>query len=107
MHAVHSSGIELVVDCQHHGLKSLLAAGIMSGTASFLALEGLHVFITGAAGGIGSQAVREFLCEYESTSPLLERVLIHLLPKPKAARLQLTTANPLIALLRPPMTPST
>ncbi|CZS96359.1 related to polysaccharide deacetylase family protein [Rhynchosporium graminicola] len=28
---------------------------------SFLGLEGLHVFITGAAGGIGSQAVREFL----------------------------------------------
>lgn len=29
--------------------------------SSFLGLEGLHVFITGAAGGIGSQAVREFL----------------------------------------------
>ncbi|MCJ1309397.1 hypothetical protein MMC25_003056 [Agyrium rufum] len=29
--------------------------------ASFLALEGLHVFISGAAGGIGSQAVTEFL----------------------------------------------
>lgn len=28
---------------------------------SFLGLEGLHVFITGAAGGIGSQAIREFL----------------------------------------------
>ncbi|TVY45032.1 Peptidoglycan deacetylase [Lachnellula subtilissima] len=28
---------------------------------SFLGLEGLHVFCTGAAGGIGSQAVREFL----------------------------------------------
>jgi NAD(P)-dependent dehydrogenase (short-subunit alcohol dehydrogenase family) len=28
---------------------------------SFLALEGLHVFITGAAGGIGGQAVKEFL----------------------------------------------
>ncbi|KAL2069891.1 hypothetical protein VTL71DRAFT_14570 [Oculimacula yallundae] len=28
---------------------------------SFLGLEGLHVFITGAAGGIGSQAVKEFL----------------------------------------------
>ena len=28
---------------------------------SFLALEGYHVFITGAAGGIGSEAVREFL----------------------------------------------
>jgi len=28
---------------------------------SFLGLEGLHVFITGAAGGIGGQAVKEFL----------------------------------------------
>jgi NAD(P)-dependent dehydrogenase (short-subunit alcohol dehydrogenase family) len=28
---------------------------------SFLGLEGLHVFITGAAGGIGRQAVKEFL----------------------------------------------
>ena len=28
---------------------------------SFLGLEGLHVFITGAAGGIGGQAVQEFL----------------------------------------------
>ncbi|PMD65348.1 polysaccharide deacetylase family protein-like protein [Hyaloscypha bicolor E] len=28
---------------------------------SFLGLEGLHAFVTGAAGGIGSQAVREFL----------------------------------------------
>jgi hypothetical protein len=28
---------------------------------SFLGLEGLHCFITGAAGGIGGQAVKEFL----------------------------------------------
>jgi len=28
---------------------------------SFLGLEGLHVFCTGAAGGIGSQVVKEFL----------------------------------------------
>lgn len=28
---------------------------------SFLGLEGYHVFITGAAGGIGGQAVKEFL----------------------------------------------
>lgn len=31
---------------------------------SFLGLEGLHVFVTGAAGGIGSQAVQEFLGMY-------------------------------------------
>jgi FlaA1/EpsC-like NDP-sugar epimerase len=28
---------------------------------SFLGLEGLHVFVTGAAGGIGSAIVKEFL----------------------------------------------
>lgn len=28
---------------------------------SFLGLEGYHVFVTGAGGGIGSQAVKEFL----------------------------------------------
>lgn len=28
---------------------------------SFLGLEGQHVFITGAAGAIGSEAIREFL----------------------------------------------
>jgi NAD(P)-dependent dehydrogenase (short-subunit alcohol dehydrogenase family) len=31
---------------------------------SFLGLEGYHVFVTGAAGGIGSQAVKEFLGEF-------------------------------------------
>jgi FlaA1/EpsC-like NDP-sugar epimerase len=30
-------------------------------TMSFLKLEGLHVFVTGAAGGIGSAIVDEFL----------------------------------------------
>lgn len=30
-------------------------------TRSFLGLEGLHVFVTGAAGGIGRCAVQEFL----------------------------------------------
>jgi NAD(P)-dependent dehydrogenase (short-subunit alcohol dehydrogenase family) len=30
-------------------------------SSSFLGLEDLHVFITGAAGGIGSEAVKEFL----------------------------------------------
>lgn len=28
---------------------------------SFLGIEGYHVFITGAAGGIGQEAVKEFL----------------------------------------------
>ena len=28
---------------------------------SFLALEGLHVFVTGGAGGVGSAAAKEFL----------------------------------------------
>jgi hypothetical protein len=32
---------------------------------SFLGLEGLHAFVTGAAGGIGSQAVKEFLGMYK------------------------------------------
>lgn len=31
---------------------------------SFLGLEGLHVFITGAAGGIGSEVVKEFLGQW-------------------------------------------
>ena len=60
-------GIEPIVLGQHHGFKHSLTAGIMSEIPSFLALEGLHVFVTGAAGGIGSQVVKEFLCEYEST----------------------------------------
>lgn len=28
---------------------------------SFLAIEGLHVFVTGGVGGIGSAAAKEFL----------------------------------------------
>ena len=39
---------------------------------SFLALEDLHVFVTGAAGGIGSQAVVEFLGKYVSRPYLIE-----------------------------------
>ena len=31
---------------------------------SFLGLENLHVFVTGAAGGIGSEVVDEFLSEF-------------------------------------------
>lgn len=40
---------------------------------SFLGLEGLHVFITGAAGGIGGQAVKSFLgmCCTESAFSVL------------------------------------
>ena len=65
-------------------LEAPLAIDIMSGTPSFLALEGFHVFITGAAGGIGSQAVREFLCEYEPTlSTSAHYILIHLIPSPR------------------------
>jgi NAD(P)-dependent dehydrogenase (short-subunit alcohol dehydrogenase family) len=33
---------------------------------SFLGIEGYHVFITGAAGGIGQEAVKEFLGERRS-----------------------------------------
>ena len=35
---------------------------------SFLGLERLHCFITGAAGGIGEQVVTEFLSEIALTS---------------------------------------
>jgi hypothetical protein len=38
-----------------------LRLGWIGFTMSFLALEGLHVFVTGAAGGIGSAIVDEFL----------------------------------------------
>jgi NAD(P)-dependent dehydrogenase (short-subunit alcohol dehydrogenase family) len=31
---------------------------------SFLGLEGYHVFISGATGGIGGQAVKEFLGQF-------------------------------------------
>lgn len=32
---------------------------------SFLGLEGQHVFITGAAGAIGTEAIREFLGRFQ------------------------------------------
>jgi NAD(P)-dependent dehydrogenase (short-subunit alcohol dehydrogenase family) len=32
---------------------------------SFLGLEDLHVFVTGAAGGIATAAVKEFLGQYD------------------------------------------
>jgi hypothetical protein len=39
---------------------------------SFLGLEGLHVFVTGAAGGIGQRAVQEFLGRCRSIVLLLQ-----------------------------------
>lgn len=36
-------------------------ASMSSTSASFLAIEGRHVFITGGSGGVGSAAAREFL----------------------------------------------
>ncbi|KAF5856381.1 hypothetical protein ETB97_007456 [Aspergillus alliaceus] len=36
-------------------------SGQSSVSSAFLGLDGLHVFVTGAVGGIGKQAVREFL----------------------------------------------
>jgi hypothetical protein len=39
-----------------------------STTMSFLELKGLHVFVTGAAGGIGSAIVEEFLGRWQSPS---------------------------------------
>jgi hypothetical protein len=37
---------------------------------SFLGLEGLHAFVTGAAGGIGGQAVKEFLGMYKFSTQI-------------------------------------
>lgn len=42
---------------------------------SFLGLEGLHVFVTGAAGGIGSAMVEEFLGTSLATSVLYDKSL--------------------------------
>jgi hypothetical protein len=41
-------------------------SGQSTASSAFLGLEGLHVFITGAASGIGRQAVREFLGTFAS-----------------------------------------
>ena len=46
----------------------------MSTSMSFLGLEGLHVFVTGAAGGIGSQAVTVFLSVYFSRRDKVEEI---------------------------------
>lgn len=41
--------------------QSIVAFAMAATTASFLNLEGAHVFVTGAAGGVGIAVVREFL----------------------------------------------
>ena len=41
---------------------------------SFLELEGLHVFVTGAAGGIGSAIVEEFLGTYNDFNQLSQQL---------------------------------
>lgn len=45
---------------------------------SFLGIEGLHVFITGAAGGIGGAAAKEFLGKFNQY-PLLLSFNTHIL----------------------------
>lgn len=45
----------------------LLLNYLISSMSSFLELEGLHVFVTGAAGGIGSAIVDEFLGRFYSS----------------------------------------
>lgn len=47
---------------------------------SFLELEGLHVFVTGAAGGIGSAVVEEFLCEDSSRPFTTQSTSFSILP---------------------------
>jgi hypothetical protein len=51
-------GCFLKLECDGSRVRSSL-------TMSFLELEGLHVFVTGAAGGIGSAVVDEFLGRYK------------------------------------------
>ena len=46
---------------------------------TFLGLEGLHVFVTGAAGGIGSEVVREFLSMFAEAFHSMLRYSICLL----------------------------
>ena len=55
-----SSSIELVSNLLL-GLNVEILSLAPFQTMSFLELEGYHVFITGAAGGIGSEAAQEFL----------------------------------------------
>jgi NAD(P)-dependent dehydrogenase (short-subunit alcohol dehydrogenase family) len=39
--------------------------------SSFLGIEGCHVFVTGAAGGVGGAAVKEFLGTSALILPML------------------------------------
>jgi len=40
---------------------------------SFLAIEGLHAFVTGAAGGIGQAIVQELLGKFETVNKWIVR----------------------------------
>ena len=50
-----------MVNIQNPGQEIVWSSNMSTGATSFLGLEGLHVFVTGAAGGIGGAAVKEFL----------------------------------------------
>lgn len=60
---------------------------------SFLGLEGLHVFVTGAAGGIGGQAVQEFLGMYVFASSSWQASTDKHFLQIKAAKSLSTTAS--------------
>ncbi len=60
---------------------------------SFLGLEGLHIFVTGAAGGIGGQAVQEFLGMYVFASSSRQALTDKEFLQIKVAKSQPTTAS--------------
>jgi NAD(P)-dependent dehydrogenase (short-subunit alcohol dehydrogenase family) len=45
---------------------------------SFLGLGGYHVFVTGAAGGFGDQAVKEFLSEFSFQTVMLSYIFYYI-----------------------------